>query len=367
MPHSDFAGRNAIPRTPEWHNVDAATFHNVIIPRDRPAILKGLVADWPVVHAARQSCQSLHAYVRARDRGEPTQAYVAAPNIKGLFFYRDDMTGLNFERVMQPLHATLAAILAQMGKPDAPAIYAPAAAGALLSAFAQENRLDILEAGVMPRLWAGNAVTAATHYDMSDGVACVVAGRKRFTFFPPEQLPNLYIGPLDLAPGGLPTSMVRLASPDLERYPRFTEALAAAEVAELEPGDAVFIPNMWWHNVESLDPVNLLVNYWWFESTRGPASPFAALALGLMAITPLPANRREVWRRMLDHYVFQTEGDPAAHMPPDKRGMLGPMNPHLESYMRTQIVRSLLRPLPQQQREQVERWLAVGAATDTEA
>ena len=352
------ATSSILPRTPQWQGVDAATFHNEIIPRDRPAVLKGLVTHWPVVQAARQSPQTLHDYLRAHDGGQPTQTYVAPADIKGVFFYREDMTGLNFQRVQQPLHATVAAILAQMDQPNPPAIYAPAAAAALLPAFARENRLDILDAGVMPRLWAGNAVTAATHYDMSDGVACVAAGRKRFTFFPPEQLPNLYIGPLDMAPGGLPTSMVKVAEPDLGRYPRFAEALAAAEVAELEPGDAVFIPNMWWHNVESLDPLNLLVNYWWFEGTRGPASPFAALAMGLMAITELPASRREIWRRMFDHYVFRSKGDPVPYLPQDKRGMLGAMNPHLESYLRTQIVRSLIRPLPREQAEQIERWVA---------
>lgn len=347
--------------------MDAATFRDVIIPRDRPAILKGLVADWPIVQAARHSPQSLLAYVRARDQGQPTQAYLGSADIKGLFFYRDDMSGLNFDRRMQPLHVTMAAIIDQAEKPTPSAIYAPAAAATLLPSFVQENRMHILDPAVMPRLWAGNAVTAATHYDMSDGVACVVAGRKRFTFFPPDQLPNLYVGPLDMAPGGLPTSMVRVASPDLERYPRFADALAAAEVADLEPGDAVFIPNMWWHNVESLDAVNLLVNYWWFEGTRGPASPFAAMALGLMAIAALPPSRREVWRAMFDFYVFQTEGDPAAHLPPDKRGMLGRMNPHLESYMRTQIVRSLIKPLPPEQAEQIQRWVAAaGSAREGE-
>jgi len=352
------AASSALPRTAEWHGVDAATFHDTIIPRDRPAILKGLVADWPVVQAARQSPQALHDYLRARDQGRPTQTYVAAPDAKGLFFYRDDMTGLNFNRVQQPLHTTVAQVLAQGGRDDAPALYAPAASAALLTGFAGENPMPLLAPGVMPRLWAGNAVTAATHYDMSDGIAVVAAGRKRFTFFPPEQLPNLYIGPLDLAPGGLPTSMVRLAAPDLARYPRFAEALAAAEVAELEPGDTVFIPNLWWHNVESLEPLNLLVNYWWFEGTRGPASPFAALALGLMSITALPPSRRAIWQRMFDHYVFQTGGEPVPYLPPDKRGMLGAMNPQLESYMRTQIVRAMIKPLPREQQEQIQRWVA---------
>jgi hypothetical protein len=155
--------------------------------------------------------------------------------------------------------------------------------------------------------------------------------------------------------------MVKISAPDLERYPRFAQAWAEAETAELEPGDAVFIPNLWWHNVESLEPVNLLVNYWWFDATRGVASPFAALALGLMAISALPASRREIWRRMFDHYVFQTEGDPVPYLPPDRRGMLGPMNPAIEKYMRAELIRSLSKPLPEPLAEQLKRWAVSGS------
>jgi hypothetical protein len=195
---------------------------------------------------------------------------------------------------------------------------------------------------------------------MSDGVAVVAAGRKRFTFFPPDQLPNLYVGSLDLAPGGLPTSVVKLSAPDLERYPRFAQALAAAETATLEPGDAVFIPNMWWHNVESLDPLNLLVNYWWFEASKGVASPFAALVIGLMAMPALPESRREIWRRMFDHYVFRTGGDPVPYLPPEYRGMLGELTPGIENYMREQVIRSLLKPVPKPAAEQILRRIIPG-------
>jgi hypothetical protein len=349
----------AIPKTPEWRNVDLATFRSEIITRDRPAILKGLISHWPVVGAARTSPQALYDYLRARDTGAATPAFLAPPDIKGRFFYRDDMSGFNFERVQQPFHVTAGSLLKHMNDPNPPAIYAPAAvATQCFPRFANENALDIVDHTVLPRLWIGNGVTAPTHYDMEDGVACVAAGRKRFTFFPPEQIANLYVGPLDFAHGGLPTSMVLLSAPDFERYPRFKDALAAAEVAELEPGDAVFIPNMWWHNVDSLDPVNLLVNYWWFDAGRTPASPFAALALGVMAISGLPESRREIWRRMFDHYVFRMGGDPVPYLPSDKRGMLGTMNPRLETYMRTQIVRSLTGMLPRPWAEQIERWVA---------
>jgi hypothetical protein len=346
----------ALARTPEWRNPDPKTFRDEIIPRDRPAILRGIVADWPAVQAGRTSPQALLDYIRARDLGKPVETYIGTPEIGGRFHFRDDMSGLNFERGGHPIGATTASIIAQAGNPNPPAIYAPAvSAFEYLPQFAQENRLALVEPSTVPRLWMGNGITTPTHYDMNDGIACVVAGRKRFTLFPPEQLPNLYIGPLDMGPGGRPTSMVRVSDPDFARFPKFRDALAAAEVAELEPGDAVFIPNLWWHNVESLDPVNLLVNFWWFDAGKGVASPFAALALALMAIKELPESRRRAWRQVFDHYVFQTNGDPVPYLPPDKRGILGDMNPKLESYMRGEVLKSVAAGLPKHLAEQVLR------------
>src|SRR5690606_31993138 len=125
--------------------------------------------------------------------------------------------------------------------------------------FGAGNRLELLPASVVPRIWIGNAVTVWTHYDLSANVACVVAGKRRFTLFPPEQLVNLHVGPLDFTLAGQPVSLVDLEAPDYDQYPRFREALAHAQVAELAPGDALFIPNLWWHHVKSLDRFNVLV------------------------------------------------------------------------------------------------------------
>jgi hypothetical protein len=350
--HTPFA------KTREWRNVDLGMLRNEIIPRDRPAVLKGLVEHWPIVRAGAQSPGTLLDYIRARDQGRPIRILIGRPEIKGVYFYRDDLTGLNFEYAHQPFHETLASILSYSGHAAPPAIYTGAAlVSETCPDVARENTLGILDRPSKPRMWLGNAVTAATHYDNMDGINCMVVGRKRFTFFPPDQLPNLYIGPLDLAPGRQPTSMVRVSAPDIERYPRFAEALTAAETVDVEPGDAVFVPSLWWHNVESLDPVNLSVNYWWIDGPRGGAEPFAALAHGLLAITPLSAERREVWRQMFDHYVFQTGGEPVPYLPPDRRGMLGTMSPELQAHMRTQLIRSLTKPMPAPLREQILRLL----------
>ena len=359
MEISNLPERASLPKTQEWRDVDLQTLREEIIPRDKPAVMKGLARDWPMVHAGAQSPQALLDYIRERDLSRPIRVMIGQPDIKGLYFYRDDMSGLNFEYAHRPFHAALKTILANGHEANPPAIYTGATA--VEDNFPQigtENTLDILDKHLEGKaarswLWLGNAVTAATHYDNLDGINCIVAGRKRFTFFPPDQFPNLYIGPLDLAPGGQPTSLVKVAAPDLERYPRFAQALAAAETADVEPGDAVFIPSFWWHNVESLDPLNLSMNYWWFEGPQGGAEPFAALAHALLAITPLPAGARELWRKMFDHYVFRPNGDPAPYLPPERRGMLGPLVPGLEGYMRAQLIRSLAKQLPRHLREPI--------------
>jgi hypothetical protein len=190
--------QNAIAKTSEWRNVDGATFRNEIVPRDRPAILRGLISNWPAVREGRKSQQALCKYIRTFDLGNPVQTATGPPSIKGRLFYRDDMRGFNYERVVETFQTSLERILAHMGDPDPPAIYAGAASTAdCFPGFSLENKLELVDKSVVPRIWAGNAVTAPTHYDMSDNIACVVSGHRRFTFFPPEQLPNLYVGPLE--------------------------------------------------------------------------------------------------------------------------------------------------------------------------
>jgi hypothetical protein len=348
----------SLAKTREWWNVTPGTLRNEIIPLDRPAVLKGLVKDWPLVRASAQSPAALYDYIRARDQGRPIQILVGKPDIKGVYFFRDDLSGLNFEYAQKSFHETLAALLSYRDRPDPPALYTGAAlVSETCPSVAQENTLGILDKAARPRMWLGNAVTAATHYDNMDGINCMVAGRKRFIFFPPDQLPNLYIGPLDLGPGGQPTSLVRVSNPDFERFPRFADALAVAETVDVEPGDAIYIPNLWWHNVESLDPVNLSVNYWWVDGRMGGGEPFAALAHALLAIKPLSADRRDVWRQMFDHYVFETGGDPVPYLPPDRRGMLGEMSPELQAHVRAQLIRSLTKQMPPPLREQILRLL----------
>jgi hypothetical protein len=122
-------------------------------------------------------------------------------------------------------------------------------------------------------------------------------------------------------------SLVQLHAPDFERFPRFRAALDAARRAELGPGDALFIPPLWWHNVEALDPLNVLVNYWWHASGArlGSVSGYDSLLHAILNIRQLPEPARAAWRSLFEHYVFGPQERVTAHIPEEKRGVLGPL------------------------------------------
>jgi hypothetical protein len=77
---------------------------------------------------------------------------------------------------------------------------------ACLPGFGQQHRLAALQETIEPRLWIGNRVTTPAHFDASHNLAVVACGRRRFTLFAPQQVVNLYIGPLDFAPPALPSA-----------------------------------------------------------------------------------------------------------------------------------------------------------------
>ena len=313
----------------------------------RPAVLRGLVSDWPAVKQGLESPAALVRYLARFDSGKSVDALLAAPEIDGQIFYDDAMTGFNFLRNRLPLAAVAEQVLRYAQFPKSPAVAAQSALICdCLPGFADENRLAVVKDSVLPRIWLGNRITTPTHVDEWNNIGCVVAGRRRFTLFPPEQIANLYIGPLDFAPTGAPMSLVSLRNPDFERYPKFREALAAAHVAEAAPGDAIFIPPLWWHHVESLEPFNVLVNYWWHDQVGDGAladSAFDALLHGILSIRALPPATRRAWGAFFEQYVFGTEADAPAHIPPERRGILGALSAEQLASLRTHLAKRLTR------------------------
>ena len=322
-------------------DVSPQMFHEEIRPAAEPVVMRGLVAGWPAVAAARESAVACVRYFSDMATSKPVHHVRAAPEAEGRLHYRDDVQALNFERSASPLADFLAALLAEGGKPRPDAVAVQGLTGNHLPGFAEANALDILPPGVLPRLWIGNAAKVATHNDPSENVACVVAGHRRFTLFAPDQVGNLYMGPFHNTPAGTQVSMVHLTDPDLARYPRFATALDAALTAELEPGDAIYIPYQWYHHVEALDRFNVLVNFWWDPARTDIGSPWDAMMLGMMTLRNLPPDQRAAWRAMFDQYVFLANGDPGAHLPPPARGVLAATSPADVAQMRRGLINTL--------------------------
>jgi len=309
-----------------------------------PLVLRGLATQWPLVRAARTSQRAASDYLRRFYQGEKVVAMLGAPDIRGRFFYNEDLSGFNFASVRTGLGGVLEELEAHRNDAQPPAIYVGSTeVDGCLPGFRSENDLEMGARQPWVSIWLGNQTRIAAHYDLPDNLACVAAGRRRFTLFPPEQLRNLYIGPLDFTPAGQAISLVDFHRPDMVRYPRFAEALAQAQSAELEAGDAIFIPSMWWHHVEALDPFNILVNYWWRQSPGFMDTPTNALMLALMTMRDLPPAQRAAWQELFRHYVFESDGSEAAHIPPNARSVLAPLNDAGARALRGQILNRMNR------------------------
>lgn len=312
-----------------------------VLQSTQPVLLRGLVSHWPMVQAARRSDADFCHYLRAFGADTRLGLWRGAPAIRGRFFYNDDFTGFNFQREVQAFGAFLDELLA--GTPDALYLGSTEVDSAF-PGLRQHNDLAAL-AAQQPHvsLWLGNQLQVATHFDLPDNIACVVAGRRLFTLFPPDQVANLYIGPLDLTPAGQPISLVDLARPDFERFPRFAQALAQSQRFELLPGDALFIPSQWWHAVQALEPVSGLVNFWWRQSPGYMDTPLNTLMMALLSLRDLPPAQRDAWRALFDHYVFDADEHTAAHIPAAARGLLAPLDENAARQLRAALLHRLKR------------------------
>ena len=310
---------------------------------NEPFVIRGLSADWPLVKAGLQSGAHARAYLLQHRRDRAFTVNIGEPGAGERLFY-DQSMGMNFRTGKATLNDIFAGIDANEDKRDAPAIYLSSVdVQGYFDGLHEANQVDLGAREPIESIWIGTRTRIAAHNDFPDNLACVAVGRRRFTLFPPDQYANLYLGPIDNTPAGRPVSMVDLHKPDFGKYPKFRDALKVAQVAELEPGDAIFIPSMWWHHVEALEPFNVLVNYWWRDTPRFLGQPQDALNHAILAVRDLPDDEKQLWRQLFDHYVF---GDPSAaaeHIPEGARGILDPLDAETAGRIRANLLRSLSR------------------------
>jgi hypothetical protein len=321
---------------------DPQSFVREVAENCRPVVLRRLAASWPAVGAGIESPSRFKDYLARFVTGDEVEMFLGDPAIRGKYYYTDDLKAFNFERKRMRLDQAIESVVASCGKADQRSMYVGSLpTNIYLPGFAQENALAILHESVQPRIWLGHASRVSAHYDTYDNIACVVAGTRRFTLYTPEMIDRLYVGPLDYTMAGQPVSLAASSPDDEKKYPRFKEVKDLALVAELQPGDAIYIPKLWWHQVEARSNFNVLVNYWWDAFSIGPDAPSTALLLSMITIAERPPGERQAWKAFFDHYVFRTQGHPLAHLPESQHGILGPLKPSNYGRIRARVMQLL--------------------------
>lgn len=308
-----------------------------------PYVVRGLIRDWPLVRAAQTSSDEIRAYLLRFHNDQPVMVSHGPSENQGRIFYKDDMS-LNVKIEKSGLREAFARMAASETQSPQETLYVAATAiDGFFPGLQAENPIHLGPHKAYGRIWMGTRTRIAPHNDSQTNIACVVAGRRRFVIFPPGVFRDLYLGPSDNTPAGRTISMVDVLDPDFEAHPRFKRALDHAMVADLEPGDALYMPPLWWHHVDGLAPFNILINYWWRLPPPVYGLPEPALDHAILAFRDLPAEERAYWRDMFDHFVFNADDETMAHIPEGRRGVLDAMTPQRASNLRAKLKRYFQR------------------------
>ena len=303
-----------------------------LIEAQTPMIFKGLAADLPLVKAGLSSAAAAMDHLRPYYHGKKLLVFKGDPSIRGRFGYTATVDGFNYVSEQMTLDHLFAQLLEHQGDGDAPSVYCGSTdIDTFLPGLLETDGLALTgemftQNAVLKSIWMGNRTTACAHFDISHNIAVCMAGHRRFTLFEPDQIHNLYPGPLEPTPGGQVISMVDFTNPDFDTYPRFRDAIASARVAELEPGDVLFYPSMWWHQVEALDAFNVLINYWWNITPAFVDTPMNTVLHGLLSLRSRPEAEKNAWRQVFDYYLFGPQSAAADHIPSHAQGPLGPLD-----------------------------------------
>ena len=302
MAEADPGPLAGLAAVPEVTVHDVAELDATLRAATTPFVVRGLAADWPLVRAGLHSADMARAYLLHHHRDRPFTVSVSQPGSGGRLFY-DDAMAMNFRTFDAKLPEIFARLAAFAGQPDAPTVYlASIDVHQFFNGLHAANHIDLGTREPLASIWMGTRTRIAAHNDVPDNLAVVAIG-----------------------------------------HPRFADAIAHGQVVDMAPGDALYIPALWWHHVEGLDDFNVLVNYWWRDTPRWLGQPQEALNHALMAIRDLPADQKAHWRDMFDHYVFDNDDSVTAHIPEGGRGVLDPMTPDLAARLRAFLLRALSR------------------------
>eukprot|EP00164_Ancoracysta_twista_P003582 GFYU01004787.1.p1 GENE.GFYU01004787.1~~GFYU01004787.1.p1 ORF type:complete len:556 (-),score=72.85 GFYU01004787.1:243-1910(-) len=111
----------------------------------------------------------------------------------------------------------------------------------------------------------GNLTPA--HYDEQHNLFSQVRGTKRVLLFPPTTRNFRALSPFPLFHPCDRQTQIDYDNPDFERFPYLKEAHGMEVI--VKPGDVLYIPPYWWHQVESMDET-ISVTFWFVQKPPVP-------------------------------------------------------------------------------------------------
>lgn len=314
-----------------------------------PVVMPGLAANWPLVRAGLESSETAMELMAESYGGKPVTACIGAPEMRGRFAYDETCTSLNYATERMDLLEFFQRIQDCFGKAEHSYYYvnslkyAAAFPGLLKSNDLTFNHEALESLPGLSKIWIGTESRAPAHYDLPVNLACCLVGKRRFTLFPPDQVHNLYPGPFNPTPGGQVITMADLRNPDFDAYPRLKDALATAVVVDIEPGDVLYYPSMWWHEVEATAQFNVMVNYWWYTSPQALGNPMDVLMHAILALRDRAEPEKRAWRELFDYYIFGPSERPREHLPEACHGVLGELDETTMRRLRALVQQNLNR------------------------
>lgn len=316
---------------------------------NQPVLMKNVVHDWPLVQAGKTSSHSVMDMLSEHDSGKPVIVYQGESDIKARFGYSADYTGLNYTAVRSTLTETFDKIATQLDQDEHDFLYINSLR--LDQGFpllAREHSLtfnhpDFERNTPLAKIWLGTESVAAAHFDQPRNIACCVQGKRRFTLYPPEQIHNLYPGPMNLTPGGQVVSVIDPEQDNDEIFPKFARAREAAIVVDLEPGDALYYPSLWWHEVQALERFNVMINFWWRVGEPFLGNPMDALMHAILSVRDLPEAEKAAWKHVFEYYIFNTRGVTHQHLPKVKHDPIVDIDDNTARQLRAVLLKNLNR------------------------
>ncbi|HET9835240.1 MAG TPA: cupin-like domain-containing protein, partial [Rhodanobacteraceae bacterium] len=183
-----------VPQATPIEECDARAFDlDAVIARGKPLVIRGLVRDWPVVKLALQSDTAFAQRLAELDNGADVTTLMIAPDADGIIGFASDLGEFNYQHFKVPVTLGLQRLAGYSQHARAPGLVIQSVpVRECLPGLLADHSLPFLDPRVEPRLWMGNRTVTPTHFDSQHNIACVVCGTRRFTLFPPDQLPNLY-------------------------------------------------------------------------------------------------------------------------------------------------------------------------------